>query len=841
MPWKTTLLQRNLTLDFIAKRRLPVRLVWLRQGAIGLNVVADASVDPGKLSTDPEEWRQEANLKNLGVRLADGFIEVRIQADNETWINCLFEACKHLRVDARAAYSPSGKPVSSILLSIDQPETIEGWRDLWPRGFVNAADKWVETKFEYSRMPTPREKALWQDSRPLPGSIVRNELIVWRPLGKPEADDELLGLEDLESYPVVATSMAVIVRAIAYATLIYWIRIYLDGLTVWDATLIRIIGGWLARAILEGQEINAQGKSLESVCWSAIDHKDTALDLIAFLKNAGADRDVIAAFERARIELQRTPDTKVVPGWAALETMLGLKAKLAVRRAFRAGIDIDAIERLAEQYILDISENDWIDRDALMKGVSYRRRSEALNYEYENQLILIKGKKKRFNPFRLYAASSMRVDVQRSDFFPGSPPGAILRYSPVYGVLGPEEQRPDEYKVFNTYPGFLIKPIEVIDTTIMSKAVSLFDHMLGLLTMNNDGQMLWIKKWIAWIIRFPHIKQQVCPVFIGGQGIGKSIFGTNVMNSLFGGMAGTAEAASLTDNKFVIAPFLGKLVTFIDEVRMETIGAINVIKRLVRSDWLSGQMKFKDQRDYYLPSRLILAANHPEIGLTPEDALDRALFFIMSYTAENMRKTINEFQIWSNGHKPFYNELIAALNIVSFRQHLMRYFTEIEVAREELEDLSLSSRDDENVVRSTLSKPREIARAIIASAHVLAGYDITAWFKTEDLRAAIQREDGKTSKITQYDVMREFEHANVVEPMGVGRYRFRYCYGTLLEKISEAHRLKLDPLHALKPGEDFGPNTVENQFSPPVWRGKNDGKPRSWRHYNDDPDYLEPE
>jgi hypothetical protein len=286
---------------------------------------------------------------------------------------------------------------------------------------------------------------------------------------------------------------------------------------------------------------------------------------------------------------------------------------------------------------------------------------------------------------------------------------------------------------------------------------------------------------------------------------------------------------------------LGKLVTFIDEVRMETIGAINVIKRLVRSDWLSGQMKFKDQRDYYLPTRLILAANHPEIGLTPEDALDRALFFIMSYTAENMRKTINEFQAWSNGHKPFYNELIAALNVVTFRQHLMRYFTEIEVTREELEDLSLSSRDDENVVRSTLSKAREIARAIIASAHVLAGFDITAWFKIEDLRPAIQREDGKNSKITQYDVLREFEYANVIESMSMGRYRFKYRYGTLIEKISEAHRLYLDPWHPLQPGEDFGSNPIVDPSYQPIWRGKNQKKSQSWRRYNDDPDYMEPE
>ena len=433
------------------------------------------------------------------------------------------------------------------------------------------------------------------------------------------------------------------------------------------------------------------------------------------------------------------------------------------------------------------------------KGLRFEYPIEEMAHRYEKDLVIIG--KKRFNPFKIYTQSKWRIDVQRSDMFPGEEPASLLRFSPVYGIVKSEEFLPDEYHVLNVYRGFVIKPVGTVDPQIMSKCVSVLDRMLGLLTRDNDAQMWWLKKFIAWTIQHPEIKQQSCPVIIGGQGIGKSRFGITLMKALFGDLAGQAEPSGLADDKFLITPFLGKLITFIDEVKLESAGAINAIKKLVRETSVSGQLKFEHQRDYQIPSRLILAANQTNIGLSPEDAADRALFFVLSWTAENKSMTDPEFQDWTYSLKPFYSEFMTMLESVAVKQHLMRYFMEVECTREELEDLTHSSRNDPSVVVSTMSKAREIAREIAADSRVLSGNDITAWFNLTHLRLAIQRVAGKQTRVEASSVMMEYERAGVIEQMSGGFFRFKWGYGRLLQKLSEAHNLVLHQRHPTGPGD----------------------------------------
>jgi hypothetical protein len=827
MPWEQTQLQRILTIEFITKRRLNAPVIWLRPESLSPSP-DDALKTSGKLDTNLEEWRSKDDERNLAARLTDGYVELSVKSPDDVWFQLLAA-----QLDTRAAFGPMDKPISSIIFKIEDPTTIERWDDLWPKGHKTKEGAWVETKLNYSTPPTKSANAIWRDSKPLPGSRFGGDLVVWRPRGKPPATDVELGLEDLEARPVPATNMESICRAIAFATLGYWINVYLDGLEDWDTILTRTLGGWIARLVLEGQDINARGKSLEGVCWAPVDSPATVSELLTFLGKLGAKKDLGVAFLHAEAALQRSP-TAPIAGWNAIETLFGPQAKVGIRRAFRAGLDIDAIEQMSDQYIYDRTAGEYLDRDELLKGLNYAHKFDDMVGRHQNESIYVG--KKAHNPFRLYAQSSLRTDVQHREFRPGHKPGAILRFSPVHGLLNGEDQHPDEFKLLNTFPGFTIKPIAVVDQWVMGRATSMLDKMLALLTRDNDAQMLWLKKFNAQIAQHPEIKPQVCPIIVGGQGIGKSQYGDNFQRAMFGGMAGGAAADLLSDNKFVITPFVGKLITFIDEVKLESAGAINTIKKLVRADYVSGQFKRQDQRDYYIPSRLMIASNSPDIGLTPADAADRAFFFVMAWTAENKRMTDSEFQSWALTLKPFYSEFIQALESVVFKQHLMRYFMDLEVTRAELEDLEHSSRTDETVVRSTMSKARQVARDIVADARVLQGMDITAWFTTAMLRDAIKRVDGPRTKVEVSQVIMEYERAGVIEAIRGDLRKFKYKYGTLLEVLGKAHNLPITNNWDYEP-DDYGDNEVASLGGGREWRGNKQRGKSGWGQKRD-PDYM---
>ena len=94
-----------------------------------------------------------------------------------------------------------------------------------------------------------------------------------------------------------------------------------------------------------------------------------------------------------------------------------------------------------------------------------------------------------------------------------------------------------------------IKPIATPDPIIMAcRDLDAFDKMLALLTArDNDAQIKMAKAiHLPGIAQHPAIKAQVCPIIIGGQGIGKSLFGGDIlMRALFGSMAGMADAGAL--------------------------------------------------------------------------------------------------------------------------------------------------------------------------------------------------------------------------------------------------------------------------------------------------------
>ena len=687
----------------------------------------DAVAD--SVNTDLGAWDHQ----NLAVRLVDGHIELRLDTPDDVWVSCLFRAFRYLRVDGRAAYGVHH--VSSILINVEG-DSIERWAHRWPKGHVDHQGRKVRTEFRYSAAATKTAKAIYRDeSAPLPRIVDRRRIgLVASIRQNRRPTSSSLASKDLEPRPLAATSMESICRSIAYATLLYWIEVNLDGLTEWDGSLTRIIGGWLGQnRSRRAPAINAAGKSLEGVCWEPIDSPGTAGQLVDFLQKEGhAPKDLSVNFIHAAGQLERDPGAHV-PGWSSLEDALGVQAKMGIRRAFRAGLDLDQIEGLAERYIYDETSHHYLDRESLVQELHFEHSKDDLVNRWDNEPFFINGKK--HNPFRIYAGSQLRTDVKRREFFPGNEPGAILRFSPLHGIVTGENRYGDEYQCLNVFPGFKIKPIATPDPVTMAAAISMLDKMLALLTQDNDAQIKWLKQFIAWIAQHPAIKAQVCPIIIGGQGIGKSLFGDILMRALFGSMAGMADAGALTDNKIVITPFVGKVITFVDEVRLESPAAINVIKKLVRQDNVSGQMKYGHQKDYYIPSRLLIASNQVDIGLTPLDAADRAFFFITVLDGEE--KSHERCRVSGVGSQ---------LKAILRRFHRTAERCDVQAAFDALlhGSLKLPARNSRisgiphaTTRRSSSSFPaphREMAREMVADARILPHQDITAWFSVANVR-----------------------------------------------------------------------------------------------------------
>ena len=146
-----TKLQRYLTTEFITKRRLNIPAVWLKPEGLTPSP-EDAVAD--SLSTDLDAWTNQ----NLGVRLVDGHIELRITSPDDVWVHCLFDAFRFLAVDARAAYGVSH--VTSIIIAIDNPDSIDAWEHRWPKGHSDKAGQKVSTRVHYS---SPANRSLEGD------------------------------------------------------------------------------------------------------------------------------------------------------------------------------------------------------------------------------------------------------------------------------------------------------------------------------------------------------------------------------------------------------------------------------------------------------------------------------------------------------------------------------------------------------------------------------------------------------------------------------------------------------------------------------------------------------
>ena len=216
-------IQRLLTVQFIQRRRLNAPAVFFRPHTDTPNA-ADALAET--MDIDIGAW-DAASDHNMGVRLEGGHLELNIKSADDAFAHAFFLAASHLNIDARAAFGVNR--ISSVILKVDDPASIAG--HLWPRGYKDKRGHWTETSVRASDVATKSAKGLPRFSKPLPGSITPDGVVVWRPRGKAAALEAELGGRRISNRALIAdTTIAAIGRAVAYATLAYWVRTYLDGL-----------------------------------------------------------------------------------------------------------------------------------------------------------------------------------------------------------------------------------------------------------------------------------------------------------------------------------------------------------------------------------------------------------------------------------------------------------------------------------------------------------------------------------------------------------------------------------------------------------------------------------
>jgi hypothetical protein len=495
---------------------------------------------------------------------------------------------------------------------------------------------------------------------------------------------------------------------------------------------------------------------------------------------------------------------------------------LALRTVFMPGVDVSPLTQMADRYIYDETDDKYIDRDRFYTMSGFTHDGAELDRRHRNDLMEVAGKMRPV--FKLFESSPLRRRVGGRDLYPDFKPGSIFRLSRAGNVV-PDDQdsEPGTMTVFNTWRGWPILPTKNPDPNLLAQCNRMLDQLLRYLTQDNERQATWIRQWLAWTVQFPGQKQQIAPVLIGGQGVGKSFFGNVFLEQLFQNQWGSASPKIL-EGTFSVEPFINKMFVFIDEAKFYSEASTDEIKKLIRADRMGGSEKFQSARTYRIFSRVVFASNRFDMNIGQQNTQDRALFYIKTYDKDFMNKTELEFKIWTVTLKPFFDEFNTFIHRMDVKEHYMYIFDTTPVNRHAIENTALSSGDDNHIVESNMSYPRRVAKAIIEEGRIWEDLDISAPFTIPEFNKRV--DDIAKSMQIKYaqprHVFEEFKSAGLIETWSSGSlnfWRFKYKLGTLTQEFSKAIGVELEPRFIFT-DDDFGSNTSEFMGAQP-WRGMN--------------------
>ena len=808
---------------------------FVQVGAIYLKTSSKNPFDPDGWAstkhrdTNLQEWIDDPELihHNVGFNLQLGWMDVDIDADDPEFNRCVLAAMDFLQIDTRFRFGRASVGCAThVLLQLgeDEAANFDELVRFEPKEFRLNDKRYHVQLRSFPTNITAQNLARSAKQTVMPGSIYIHktrsgeyDLSVW--YGKQGPADNL---RDIAGTTPRKVNFNEVVRAITFATFLYIVRDqWVEGSRQLTATKVT---GWLARVVADSAAMNNhEGIAKDVFC--PVDDDDMAERLIAFVCDQQGDDEKymrIRAYHDAREKLERNPDARV-PGWPAMEQLFGGANVVALRTVFMPGSDVSVLTQMAERYVYDETDNNYIDRIRHRTTGSFVHPGESLERRHRGDTVRIGGKPRE--AFKIFESSDMRKRVGLRDLYPDLAPGGIYRISGQGEVLSDDDEDETALAVFNTWRGWPISPAAPVNGELLNDLVERLDTVLKWLTRDNLNQIECIKDWIAWTFQYPGVKQQIAWVVVGDQGVGKSWIGNVFMQSLMGPLWGSASP-KIVDTDFVIGPFVGKMFVFIDEAKFKSDTGTDEIKKLIRSVDVSGAMKYEDARNHRLFSRVMFASNRLDMNIGQANTNDRALFYTRTYDREFTHLSEADFRAWAETLKPFFDEFNALIQRRDVKEHFMWYFMNRKVNRHTIESIKYSSSSDASIVLSNMGWARRIAKHIIEDGRIFDDLDITYPFTITDLNkrvGEVTKELGM-SNVQGSRVLAEYQSAGVIEPVivsGQKKLRFTHKIATLSKLFGDAISVPLE-LRYIFTEDDEGVNEC-NGTTRPNWKGAKKG------------------
>ncbi len=777
--------------------------------------------------TNLQSWIDDDHLRyiNLGFNLQLGWMDVDIDAEDPEYNRAIIAAMDHLKIDTRFRFGrlSVGYPSHVFLqLGEDESTNFDSLTKFEPKEFRIDGKRYHVQLRSFSTNVQAANLARTAKQTVVPGSIYSHktkhgdyDLSVWYSGNTPAT-----GVTQIASTTPRRVNFNEVVRAIAFGTVAYCLRdLWVEGSR---QTAAQKVGGWLARVVAESQAMNNH-EAVSSEVFCPVDSDDIAESLLHFICEYFNDDERhmrVRVYNDAVRKIAHNPDAKI-PGWPTMEQLVGGHVVNALRSVLMPGSDVSMLTKMAERYIYDESDDQYIDRERFKTVGNYVHPSDQLQRRHKGDVVRVGGKSRE--AFKVFEASDIRKRVGIRDLYPDLNPGGIYRVSGLGEVLSDDDDDDDTaLAVFNTWRGWPVKPTDDFDADLMASVIGMFDRVLGYLTQDNEEQIAWVKEWLSWTFQHPGDKQQIAWCVIGEQGIGKSWIGNIFMRSMMGGLWGAA-APKVLEGEFNIGPFKDKMFVFIDEAKFHNEQGVDEIKKLIRGVDVPGMEKFQEARDYRIFSRIMFASNRLDLGIGQANTTDRALFYTRAYDRDYKKMTEMQFRGWAETLKPFFVEFTELMKQRTVREHFMRYFMEYPTDKFQVESIKRSSSNDAAIVISNMNWARRIAKFIVEDGRIFEDLDISYPFTISDLNrrvAEVSQELGMRN-VQGARVLAEFEHADVLEKVVIGgmkKLRFKYKIGQLTDAFGEAINAPMESKFMFDPEKDYGVNDCDGKKRPP-WKG----------------------